>query len=216
MNRLTCLSIVLLLSFAGSAFANEYQQMFESGQVAQLKSNIYSQPYFEKDELPRAAYYEALVKDKDFEQSLQELIEGFPEIEYKDQINFKLGIINFFQRNYSQAEFYFNKVENTDSFIEYNYWLARLHYMKQEHKQSSRYATIFLEKCTKQDHKYELSFYMLIENSINEGKFQKAVVLAEELLQNKAEGLNKPYLFYRIGYCYERLEIGRASCRERV
>lgn len=52
MNRLTCLSIVLLLSFAGSAFANEYQQMFESGQVAQLKSNIYSQPYFEKDELP--------------------------------------------------------------------------------------------------------------------------------------------------------------------
>lgn len=146
------------------------------------------------------------MKDKDFEQSLQELIEGFPEIEYKDQINFKLGIINFFQRNYSQAEFYFNKVENTDSFIEYNYWLARLHYMKQEHKQSSRYATIFLEKCTKQDHKYELSFYMLIENSINEGKFQKAVVLAEELLQNKAEGLNKPYLFYRIGYCYERLD----------
>lgn len=205
MNRLTCLSLVLLLSFAGSAFANEYQQMFESGQVAQLKSNIYSQPYFEKDELPRAAYYEALVKDKDFDQSLQELIEGFPEIEYKDQINFKLGIINFFQRNYSQAEFYFNKVENTADFNEYNYWLARLHYMKQEHKQSSRYATIFLEKCIKQDHKYELSFYMLIENSINEGNFQKAVVLAEELLQNKAEGLNKPYLFYRIGYSYERL-----------
>lgn len=205
MNRLTCLSIVLLLSFLGTALAADYQQMYEKGQVAELKSDIYSKPYFEQDELPRAAYYEALVKDKDFDKSLQELIEGFPEIEYKDQINFKLGVINFFQRNYSQAEFYFNKVENTSQFNEYNYWLSRLHYMKQEHNQSSRYATMFLENCTVQDHKYELSFYMLIENSISENNFQKAVVLAEELLQNKNDGLNKPYLYYRIGYSYERL-----------
>lgn len=205
MNRLSCLSIVLLLSFFGTALAADYQQMYENGLIAELKSDIYSKPYFEQDELPRAAYYEALVRDKDFDKSLQELIEGFPKIKYKDQINFKLGVINFFQRNYAQSEFYLNKVENTSQFNEYNYWLSRLHYMKQEHKQSSRYATMFLDNCTTQDHKYELSFYMLIENSISENNFQKAVVLAEELLQNKNSGLNKPYLYYRIGYSYERL-----------
>lgn len=205
MRKLLSLTIGISLGLISNLIAIEYENLYENGQVAELRTEIYSKPFFDKSELPRAAYYESLVTSKNFDQTLQELIEGFPEIEYKDQVNFKLGVINFFQRQYSQAEFYFSKIDNTDNFNEYNYWLARLYYMKQEHKQSSRYASMFIEKCTKVEHKYELSFYMLIENSISENNFQKAVVLAEELLMKKPEGINKAYLYYRIGYSYERL-----------
>ena len=206
MKKILSLLIIILSGQMCNLFAIEYEELFNNGQVAELRSEIYSKPHFDEKELPRAAFYESLVTSKDFDQTLQELIEGFPEIEYKDQVNFKLGIINFFQRKYSQAEFYFAKVENSDQFNEYNYWLARLYFMKQEHKQSTSYAGKFLKSCGKIDHKYELSYYMLIENSISENNFQKAVVMAEELLLNKPEGINKAYLFYRIGYSYERLE----------
>ncbi len=206
MRKLISLTIGISLGLISNLIAIEYEDLYNNGQVAELRSEIYSQPYFDENELPRAAYYESLVTSKNFDQTLQELIEGFPEIEYKDQVNFKLGVINFFQRKYSQAEFYFSKIDNIDNFNEYNYWLARLYYMKQEHKQSSKYANMFIDKCSKLDHKYELSFYMLIENSISEINFQKAVVLAEELLMKKPEGINKAYLYYRIGYSYERLD----------
>ncbi|MBI9032007.1 SPOR domain-containing protein [bacterium] len=200
------LIIVVLMGHIACLSAVDYQELYENGKVDELRSAIYSKPHFDEEELPRAAFYESLVTSKNFDTTLQELIEGFPEIDTKDQINFKLGIINFFQRKYSQAEFFFTKVENRDQFYEFNYWLARLYYMKQDHKNSSLYASKFIEKCEKIDHKYELSFYMLIENSISDNNFQKAVVLAEELLLKKAEGINKKYLYYRIGYSYERLE----------
>ena len=184
----------------------DYEELYGNGQVEELRDEIYSQPFFDESELPRAAFYESLVTSKNFDQTLEELIKGFPEMEFKDKVNFKLGIINFFQRKYSQAEFYYAKVENTDQFNEYNYWLARLYFMKQEHKQSSKYASMFIENCDLKDHKYELSFYMLIENSISQGNFQKGVVLAEELLMNKPQGINQAYLNYRMGYCYERID----------
>lgn len=206
MKRILSLLIIILLGQFFNLSAIEYEDLYRNGQVAELREEIYSKSHFDETELPRAAFYESLVTSKYFDQTLQELIEGFPEIEYKDQVNFKLGIINFFQRNYSQSEFYFAKVENTQQFNEYNYWLARLYYMKQEFKQSTSYAGMFLKECNILDHKYELSYYMLIENSISENNFQKAVVMAEELLINKPEGINKAYLFYRIGYSYERLE----------
>ncbi len=206
MRKLLSLTIVFMVLIITNLLAIEYQALYDNGDITELREEIYSKPYFDETELPRAAFYESLVTSKNFDQTLQELIEGFPEIEYKDQVNFKLGVINFFQRKYSQAEFYFAKIENTNNFNEYNYWLSRLYFMKQEHKQSSKYANMFLENCSKIDHKYELSYYMLIENSISENNFQKAVVLAEELLRNKPEGINKDFLYYRIGYSYERID----------
>lgn len=202
LSLIICISLLLIVNLT----AIEYENLYNNGKVAELRTEIYSQPHFNEDELPRAAFYESLVTSKNFDQTLQELIEGFPEIEYKDQVNFKLGIVNFFQRQYSQAEFYFSKIDNTKDLNEYNYWLARLFFMKQEPKQSSHYAGVFLKNCPKIDHKYELSFYMLIENSIDENNFQKAVVLAEELLMKKPEGINRAFLYYRIGHSYERLE----------
>jgi len=206
MNKYLVIISIIFIGQISNLRAIEYEELYTNGKVSELKQEIYSKPVFDKTELPRAAYYESLVTSKNFDKTLKELIEGFPEISFKDQINFKLGVINFFQRKYSQAEFYFAKVENTEHFYEYNYWLARLYFMKQDHKKSSSYANIFLKNCEKIDHKYELTFYMLIENSISENNFQKAVVLAEELLINKPEGINKEYLYYRIGYSYERLE----------
>lgn len=196
---------VLIIHFS-LILADQYEDLYSNGKIAQLRNEIYSKPYFEESELPRAAYYESLVTSKNFDQTLQELIEGFPKMEYKDKVNFKLGVINFFKRKYSQAEFYFSKIEDSGLIPEYNYWLSRLYFMKQEHKQSSRYATMFIENCDKADHKYELSYYMLIENSISEGNYQKSIVLAEELLRSKTNGINKAYLHYRIGYSYEKID----------
>lgn len=206
MRKILNLTIGISLGLISNLIAIEYEDLYANGNVTELREEIYAKPQFESNELPRAAFYESLITSKNFDLTLQELIEGFPEIEYKDQVNFKLGVINFFQRKYSQAEFYLSKIDNIDTFNEYNYWLARLYYMKQEQKQSSEYANIFLKNCEKMDHKYELSFYMLIENSVSQMNFQKAVVLAEELLMKKPEGINKAYLYNRIGYSYERLD----------
>ncbi len=198
--------VFLFIFHVTLVLADQYQELYNNGEIAQLRDDIYSKAYFEKSELPRAAYYESLVTSKDFDQTLQELIERFPEMEYKDQVNFKLAIINFFKRRYSQSEFYFSKIEKSSQIPEYHYWLSRLYFMKQEHKQSSSYASMFIEQCDKTDHKFELSYYMLIENSISQGNFQKAIVLAEELIRNKPEGINKAYLYYRIGYSYQKVD----------
>jgi tetratricopeptide (TPR) repeat protein len=199
------ITLVIIAQFS-LIIADQYEDLYSKGQVAQLRQEIFSKPHFDQSELPRAAYYESLVTSKNFDQTLQELIEGFPEMEYKDQVNFKLGVINFFKRKYSQSEFYFSKIEDDSKIPEYYYWLSRLYFMKQEHKQSSKYASMFIEKCSIEDHKYELSYYMLIENSITQGNYQKGIVLAEELLRNKKDGINKAYLFYRIGYSYEKVD----------
>lgn len=200
------LVLLILTLIALSLYSDEYEELYLNGKVNELRSEIYSRAYFDNNELPRAAYYESLVTSKNFDQTLQELIEGFPDMEYKDQVNFKLGVINFFKRQYSQAEFYFSKIEDGKQINEYNYWLARLYFMKQDSKESSEYASRFIENCDKKDHKFELSYYMLLENSITEGNYQKAVVLAEELLLSKKEGLNESYLYYRIGYSYEQVD----------
>ncbi len=204
MNRKVVSFILAVCLSSISLFSIEYEEYFNNGKINELRKKIYTKPRLSEDELPRAAYYESLISNKNFEAAMTELIEYFPQIEYRDKIHFKLGVINFFKRNYSKAELYFLKIENKEKVYEYNYWMARLYFMKQEFSKSEKYANKFLKESDKKDHKYDLSYYMLIEGNVQQAKYKEAIVHIEQLLKNDKEGLNKAYLYYNLGLSYER------------
>lgn len=197
---------ILLIIFTYCIVSEELASLYDSGNVLALKEKIYEKDSLLVEQIPRAAYYESLVTDIGFEEELKKIIDKFPDIEYADKINLKLAIINFYKRNYSQSEFYFDKISEKDAISDYYYWMARLYFMKMEYNRSSEAVKNYLSRCDKNNHKYELSYYMLIENNIRKGDYQKAIVIVTELINNKKENLKLSFLYYTIGKSYEHLD----------
>ena len=198
--------IVVSLLLLSTVWAIDYEEYYKNGDVKELRNEFYNSGVISKEEIPRAAYYESLVTSQEFESALTELIEGFPKNSYQDKIYFKLGIINFFKRNYSQSEYYFTNIKKSKKISQYNYWLGRLYFMKQDFAKSSKYASKYIKKNSIDDYKVELSYYMLIENSISQQDYTKAIIVSERVLELKGEETNLSYLNWKRGYCYERLE----------
>ncbi len=196
-------ALLLLLSVRAvfADFVQDCESAYNIGNLSQLKTLI-DNPVVSDAEKACAAYYKALLAPSDQKAKLQVIFESYPGTHYGKLALLEVAKINFFEREYNQAETALKGLKDS-GLVEKSYWEAKNYERLGKYNLAVSSAQVFISQAT-DSVKIESTWFTIASAQMNKGDYSTALKTLD-MMRNSVDISNIPLLWLKIGECQEKL-----------
>ncbi len=195
--------VVLLIAvkvlFAG--YIQDCEAAYRTGDLSLLAS-LTGNPVQTDDEKACAGYYIALLAPSDQKAKFDALHKSYPNTQYGRMALLETAKIDFFERNYVQAETALNGLKDS-GLTEKSYWEAKNFERLGKYNLAVTSAQVYISQAS-DSVKIESSWFTIATAQMNKGDYSSALGTLEKM-RIAAIITNIPLLWLKIGECQEKL-----------
>ncbi len=182
----------------------ELDRLFATGKLDELSEELSSLKPANDDERAALGYYNAMLKIKaaDFLKAHQNVVQQFPSSPHAQKSLLEIGKTLLLERELGEAQTTFRKIVSSE-LMERFYWLALCAWWQDDYQAAIDNAENYLRLDPSGEYT-ENTHYLIANSYLNQNKAYSAITTLGKLQKLKLPELDEQYLYYRLGYAYEK------------